>query len=269
MTSSGGGGVTRFVDKVALVTGASSGVGREVAHALGAEGAAVAAVGRDRDALAQTVASVEEGGGRAIAITGDVRLGADCERAVAETRSAFGGVDLLVNSAGVFRTGTVPEMAEGDFDVLFDTHAKACFLMAKFAIPAMRARGSGAIVNVSSVFALAGDRGSAAYAASKAAVVALSQTMALDHIGEGIRVNCVAPGSMRTTMTETVAQQVAPGNADVFFDHVGRLHPVGRMISPVEVAKLVVYLLSDDAAAVVGSCYTIDGGRLAQLGTWA
>jgi NAD(P)-dependent dehydrogenase (short-subunit alcohol dehydrogenase family) len=180
--------------------------------------------------------------------------------------AAHGGVDLLAHAAGALRTGPLPELEEADWDLLFDTNAKSCFLLARHVVPAMRARGGGAIVHVASVFAHAASPGSSAYAASKAAVVALTRVMALDHASEGIRVNCVAPGSMRTTMLEAVAAERSPGDPEAMLAGIGKMHPIGRLIEPDEVARLALYLLSDDAAAITGASYVIDGGRLAQLG---
>ncbi|MDW5594088.1 SDR family oxidoreductase [Conexibacter stalactiti] len=257
--------MTRFGGKVALVTGGSSGVGRTIAVALAAGGAAVGVVGRDAEALAETVAQVEAAGGRATAIVADVSDGAAVKRAVEEVVAAHGGIDLLAHAAAVLRLGAAPELPESDWDLVFDTNVKSCFLLAKHAVPAMRARGGGAIVNVASVYAHAADPGGAAYAASKAAVVALSRTMALDHVGEGVRVNCVLPGSMRTPMLEAVAREHAPEDPGAMLAEAGRRHPLGRLIEPAEVADLVLYLLSDAATAIVGGAYTIDGGWLGQL----
>jgi len=253
--------MSRFDGRVALVTGASRGLGQVVAARLAAEGAAVACMGRDAGALAETVAVAGE---RAIAVVGDVRSEADAARAVAAAREAFGGLDHLVNSAGVLRTGPLVDLAEEDWDALFDTNAKGCFLLCKHAIPALRERGGGSIVNVSSVFAFAAGPGSVAYSASKAAVVSLTQTLALEHIGEGIRVNGVAPGTMPTPMIQGIADAAADPQA--VLDHIDKLHPLGRMVTADEVAATVLFLLGDEASAVVGQTYVVDGGRLAKLG---
>jgi meso-butanediol dehydrogenase / (S,S)-butanediol dehydrogenase / diacetyl reductase len=255
--------VTRFAGKAALVTGASSGVGRAITVALAAEGAAVGAVGRDARALAETV---EQAGGRTIAIEADLRVDGDVERAVARAVEAFDGLDLVAHAAGVLRLGAIPDLSEEAWDLLFDTNVKSCHLIARHAIPRLRERGGGAIVNVSSIYAVAADPGSAAYAASKAAVTALTKVMALDHVGEGIRINCVVPGSMRTGMLTAIAEERFPGDPEAMLTAAGRRHPIGRLVEPAEVADLVLYLLSDAASAIVGAAYTIDGGRLAKLG---
>ena len=257
----------RFDGKVGLVTGASSGLGKMVATALAAEGAAVGALGRDRSALAETVSAIEAQGGRALALTGDLRAATDVEAAVAATVDAYGGLDLVAHAAGVLREGSSTELSEADWDLQFDTNVKSCFLLAKHAVPAMRARGGGAIVNVASVYAYAAVRGSASYAASKAAVVAFTQIAALDHVGDGIRINAVAPGTMRTPMLEAIARERSPDDPEAELAATGRRHPIRRLVEPAEVADLVLYLLSDAASAIVGTCVTIDGGRQAQLGS--
>ncbi|WP_283136514.1 SDR family NAD(P)-dependent oxidoreductase [Rhizohabitans arisaemae] len=258
--------MSRFTGRTALVTGASRGLGRVVAHALAAEGAAVGVFGRSRDRVEETVAAIEREGGRALALVGDLRVDDDVRDCVARLAEGFGGPDLLAHTAGVLRFGSLPELAEDDWDLLFDTNVKSCFRLARHVVPAMRARGGGAIVHVSSVFAQAANPGAAAYAASKAAMDALTKIMALDHIGEGIRINGVAPGSMRTPMLEATAAEQSPGDPEAMLRAVGALHPLGRLIEPEEVARLVLYLLSDDAASIVGETCVIDGGRLAQIG---
>ncbi|MGH2944729.1 MAG: SDR family NAD(P)-dependent oxidoreductase [Solirubrobacteraceae bacterium] len=252
-----------LADKVALVTGASGGLGREVVTALCAAGARVAATGRDEAALADILAA---SGGSPVPIPADLRVAADAERAVAATVARHGGLDLLVNAAGVLRHGALDVFAEDDWDLVFDTNVKSCFLTTKYAVPAMRARGGGAIVNVASVYAHAATAGVAAYAASKAAVVALTKAAALDHARDGIRVNGVAPGSMDTPMVLDVARRRSPGDPRAVIDAAGRLNPIGRLVEPREAARLVLFLLSDEASAIVGCTYTIDGGRLAAIG---
>jgi NAD(P)-dependent dehydrogenase (short-subunit alcohol dehydrogenase family) len=249
--------------KVALVTGASRGLGRHTVRALVAEGASVCAVGRDEEALGQTVAL---SGPSASAVVADVRYARDVERAVNAVVHRFGGLDLLVNAAGVLRHGTLVQMSEQEWDLLFDTNVKGCFLTTKYAVPALRARGGGAIVNVSSVYAFAAATGTAGYAASKAAMVALTKTSALDHIGEGIRVNGVAPGSMETPMLLESLRRRAPSEVEALVEASGHLHPIGRLLDPAEVTDLILFLLSDAASGIVGCTYAIDGGRLAKLG---
>lgn len=256
-----------FTKKVAMVTGAGSGVGRATALALAEEGAAVALLGRRIEPLEDAAREIAAVGGSSLCITADVSDAAGVEQAVAQTVARFGRIDFLVNAAGVLSLGPVTTLLVEDWDRMFDVNAKGCFLSARAAIPAMRAAGGGAIVNITSVFALASGKGAAAYAASKAAVTALTQAMALDHVEDGIRINAVAPGSMDTLMLQTIARNAAPGNPDAVLQAVARMHPTRRLVSTAEVARTIMFLLSDAAASIVGTTLVVDGGRSAKLGS--
>jgi len=253
----------RFVGKVAVVTGGGMGIGAAVAAALAREGAAVTVFDRDGDAAAALCATIEASAGRAVAVVGSVASASDAERAVAETVSAFGGLDLLVNNAGVVVYGEVPDFAEDDWDLVVGTNLKGQFLMSKAAIPEMRRRGGGSIVNLASVQALISQREVAAYAASKGGVVSLTKTLALDHAKDSIRVNCVLPGSVRTPMLRHAAE-LAPGDPEETIAQWGRIHPRGTVIEPDEIAAVVLFLLSDEASAVTGAAYVADAGLSAQ-----
>lgn len=257
--------MSRFDQQVALVTGAGTGIGSAVASALAAEGAAVVAFDLNEQALAATAAGIEADGGRVLAFPGDVRSPTDAERAVAAAEEAFGGLDLLANVAGAMRHGTVADTDEETWDLVFDTNVKSHYLFARAAVPAMRRRGGGAIVNVASVLAHANPGSSAAYSASKGAVVALTRAMAVDHGPEGIRVNSVSPGNVRTPMFRAAAVGAFPDNAEEAMEEAGRLDPIGRLIEPEDVARVVLFLLSADAAVVTGASHRADGGMLAKL----
>ena len=178
-------GYARFTGKTGLVTGSGMGIGAAVARALAGEGAAVAVVDRDAAAAEQVSSQISQDGGRAIAVAASVTDAADAERAVQATVDAFGGLDLLVNNAGVVIYRVLPEYREQDWETVLDTNLKGQFLMAKYAVPQLRARGGGAIVNMASVQALASQREVASYAASKGGVVSLTKSLALDHARTG------------------------------------------------------------------------------------
>jgi meso-butanediol dehydrogenase / (S,S)-butanediol dehydrogenase / diacetyl reductase len=253
----------RFGGKVAAVTGAGMGIGAAVARAVAAEGAAVSLIDRDHDAAEAVSAEIIKSGGQSIPIVTNVGRANEAEEAIGRTVEEFGGVDLLVNNAGVVIYGEAPDFADEDWDTVLDTNLKGQFLMSKFAIPEMRRRGGGAIVNLSSVQALISQREVAAYAASKGGVVSLTKTLALDHAKDKIRVNCVLPGSVRTPMLRHAAE-LAPGDPDETIEEWGRIHPRGTVIEPEEIAAVVLFLLSNDASAVTGAAFVADGGLSAQ-----
>jgi NAD(P)-dependent dehydrogenase (short-subunit alcohol dehydrogenase family) len=253
----------RFVGKVGIVTGAGMGIGAAVARALAGEGGAVTLVDLDAGAAMRVAAEIEDAGGAALPVIGNVRDAADAEQFVRSTVDRFGGVDLLVNNAGVVIYGEAPDFAEQDWDTVVDTNLKGQFLMAKYAIPEMRRRGGGAVVNLASVQAIISQREVAAYAASKGGVVSMTKTLALDHAKDNIRVNSVLPGSVRTPMLHHAAE-LAPGDPEETIAQWGRIHPRGTVIEPEEIAAVVLFLLSDDASAVTGAAYTADAGLSAQ-----
>ncbi|MBB5791126.1 SDR family NAD(P)-dependent oxidoreductase [Jiangella mangrovi] len=256
----------RFSGKVAVVTGAGAGIGRAVAVRLAAEGAAVAVLDLAAAAAADTVAAITDAGGQALAVAADVASPDDVHAGVRSTVAAFGGIDVLVNNAGVVRYGTVPELSVEDWHLTLATNLTGTFLTCKYAIPEMRARGGGAIVNTASAQAFASQPLVAAYAASKGAVVAMTRSLAVDHAADGIRVTCVCPGSVETPMLRYGAELLGDGDAVATMRDWGRQHPIGRLIQPSDVAALVAFLASDDAVTITGAPYLVDGGLLARLG---
>jgi NAD(P)-dependent dehydrogenase (short-subunit alcohol dehydrogenase family) len=195
---------------------------------------------------------------RAALVAGDVRRADDAAAVVEATLDLHGRLDILVNSAGIiYRNRTVEEHTDQEWDDTFETNVRGTFLMSRAALPALRGT-RGTIVNVASYVGLVGFRGAAAYAASKAAVVNLTRSMALDHALEGIRVNCVCPGSVDTDMIHQAWE--ATGDAAAAAERWADKHPLGRIASPDEVALAVAFLASDDASFLTGVALPVDGG---------
>jgi NAD(P)-dependent dehydrogenase (short-subunit alcohol dehydrogenase family) len=238
----------RFTGRRALVTGAGSGIGAAVARALHGEGAQVLLA----DAAADRVAAVADelgDGARWVAL--DVRD----EDAV---RAATQDVDVLANVAGIGSTTSAPETTLDVWEDVFAVNARGTFLCCKHAIPGMAARGGGAIVNMASVAALVGLRNRAAYCASKGAVVALTRALAVDHVGDGIRVNAVCPGTVDSPWVRRLVEDVGES-----LETLRARQPMGRLGRPEEIAEAVLYLASDAAGFVTGSAFVIDGGLTA------
>jgi NAD(P)-dependent dehydrogenase (short-subunit alcohol dehydrogenase family) len=259
--------VTALQGKVAIVTGAASGIGAATVHELAAQGARVGVLDRDTAAAQGVVDAVAGAGGEAAAFGCDVRDGDACRAAVTGTAERFGGLDVVVCSAGVVRYGRVDELSEEDWDLQIDTNLRGIFLIVRHAIPLLRERGGGAIVNVASTQAFASQELVPAYTASKGAVVAMTRTMALDHARDGIRVNAVGPGSVDTAMLHYAADLFSPEDPDAAIEGWGASHPIGRVITPPEVARVIAFLASDAASAVTGATYMVDGGATAKLST--
>lgn len=258
---------SRTDGKVAVATGAAMGIGRGVAEMLARRGYRVALFDRD-GSVGQVAAELQAAGHDAIAIQGSVTEPDQVRQALAETADRWGGIDLLVNCAGVVRYGTVEEISLEDWELQINTNLRSVFLMAKYGIPHLRARRGGVIISIASVQAFVTQQGVPAYTASKGGIVALTRSLALDHASEGIRAVAIAPGSVDTPMLRKAAAISADATRDEaqILDEWNRSHPIGRVAQVDDIAKLVVFLASDDAEMITGTTIVIDGGVTAQVG---
>lgn len=250
----------QLADKTIIVTGASSGIGAAAGLLFAAQGANVVLGARRGALLAQLVGEIEERGGRAVSLAGDIQEEHFAERLVTLAKSEYGGLDAAFNNAGMMgEMGPVPDMANENWHEVIATNLTSAFYAAKHQIPAMKQRGGGSIVFTSSFVGHtnAGLPGMGAYAASKAGLIGLSQSLSAEHGSDGIRVNTLLPGGTKTAMA---------GDDPAGHEYVASLHPLKRMATPEEIAQAALFLLSDQSAFVTGSAMLADGGISIRLG---
>jgi NAD(P)-dependent dehydrogenase (short-subunit alcohol dehydrogenase family) len=245
----------RLDNKAALVTGAAKGIGAGIAERFVEAGAAVAVFDVDGPG-ARAMAEKLRARGRALAIEGDVSKEDDVRRAVERAAVEFGSLEVLVNNAGIEVAGAVPDYTSEQWDRQLNVNLKGAFLFAKHAIPRMRGRG-GAIVNISSVHSFVSYPGNAAYDASKAGMLALTRTLALDHGRDGIRVNAICPGYIDTPLMEEWLATVA--DREETMRQVLAAHPLGRIGTPRDIAEAALFLASDAASFISGATLVVDG----------
>ena len=248
----------KFTGKVAFVTGATSGIGQACAVALAKAGANVVCVGRNSDALKEVEQKIREAGSEAVIIQADVARDGEAERAVQHAIDAFGGIDVLVNSAGHISSGTIENTSLTAWDDMMNINVRAAFVLMQKALPSLIDR-RGNIVNVSSVTGLRAFPGVLAYCVSKAALDQLTRCASLELAAKGVRVNAVNPGVVVTQIHKRGGMSEEAYAA--FLEHSKSTHPLGRTGRPEEVASLVLFLASDDASWITGATYSIDGGR--------
>lgn len=241
------------IEKTALVTGASRGIGRAIALALASKGFAVALnYAGSHDAAEAVKKEIEDAGGKAFTVQGDVSKCEDVDRIFKTVKDEFGGLDVLVNNAGINRDALLIRMKESNWDDVIATDLKSDFLTTKAAAAMMMRKRKGSIINISSVVGIMGNIGQANYAAAKAGVIGLTKACAKEMAARNIRVNAVAPGFIETAMTDGIPEKIREGMIASI--------PMGRMGQPEDIARAVCFLASDDASYITGQVLVVDGG---------
>jgi NAD(P)-dependent dehydrogenase (short-subunit alcohol dehydrogenase family) len=248
--------------KVAVISGAASGIGLGAAQLLSAYGARVAMLDKNEDLGRREAAAIAAEGRQARFYPCDVTDGAACARAVAEVDRDFGRIDILFNNAGVTFRRDVVELEEREWDLVLDVTLKGAYLLSKFAIPVMARGGGGSIVNTGSGWGLKGGDRAAAYCAAKGGVVNLTRAMAIDHGGQNIRVNSVNPGDTDTALLREEGRQLGENEAE-FLRSSAKGRPLERLGTPEDIAKAVLFLASDLSAWMTGAALVVDGGGIA------
>jgi NAD(P)-dependent dehydrogenase (short-subunit alcohol dehydrogenase family) len=249
----------RLEGKRAIVTGAGAGIGRAIAIRLSSEGARVALADLDEQTAERVAAEIA---GKTLVRRTEVSRAKEVEALVRSVVEEWGGLDVMVNNAGIGVAGTTPETSEEDWERLMAVNLKGTFLGMKYAIPAMSDSGGGSVINISSVAALVGIADRAAYSATKGGILALTKAAAIDHVSEGIRVNCIAPGTVDTPWIDRItAGYDDPEEARAKME---ARQPHGRFVTPEEIAAMAAYLASDESASCIGACMIVDGGVTAR-----
>lgn len=242
----------RLLGKSAIITGSAQGIGLAVAELLCREGAEVLMIDIDGLRAGEEADRLSAAGACASALKADVTSFADCEAAVAACLGRFGKVDILVNNAGITRDNLLLRMTESDWDLVLDVNLKGAFNLTKAAVRPMLKARSGRIVNIASVVGQEGNAGQANYAASKGGLIAFTKSCAREFASRGILVNAVAPGGVKTRMTDAVPQEIR--------DRTIAKIPLGRLADPLEIARAVLFLVSEDSSYITGQCLGVNGG---------
>ncbi len=249
----------RLKDKVALVTGAASGIGLATAALFGREGAKVMCADLDGEGAERAARQIADSGGEAASTQADVSQAADVERMVQETVARWGRLDVLVNNAGIYFILPLTQVPEEEWDRLMSINLKGVYLGCKYAIPQMVSQGEGAIVNTASIAGLRGAANWTTYCASKGGVVQLTKALAVELARLNVRVNCVCPGIIDTGMFDQAVNMMGVGKAELAAT-IGETHPMGRIGRPEEVAAAILFLASEEASFITGVPLSVDGG---------
>ena len=251
----------RLAGKVALISGGGTGIGLATAEEFSRQGALVVVAGRRLEPLHEAVESIRREGGTAEAATGDVGRAADAASLVTATISSFGRIDVLVNNAGQELVANTLDTTEEWWDRVMDTNLKSVYLVSREALPHMIEGGGGSIINVSSQLGFVGAKNFAAYTASKGAVVNLTRSMALDHAADNVRVNALCPGAVDTPLLRRQFEDREGPQGTL--EDLAKLHPIGRLGRPSEIAHAAVFLASDESSFMTGASLVVDGGYIA------
>ena len=250
--------------KVAVVTGAGSGIGEAIATLFARQGAHVAVLDLDEAAAARVVEKIRGAGGSAFAWAADVSSAAGVKAVFGEIVGRLKRVDILVNNAGIPGVGDILKTSEEDFDRVYRVNVKGVFLCAQAGVEQMLKQGGGVILNMASIASHVGLPDRFTYSMSKGAVLTMTLSIATDYVKKGIRCNCLAPARIHTPFVDGYLAKNYPGREKEMFEKLSQTQPIGRMGKPEEVAYLALYLCSDEAAFVTGQSYPIDGGFLSQ-----
>ncbi|MBL7871285.1 MAG: glucose 1-dehydrogenase [Cyclobacteriaceae bacterium] len=246
--------------KIAVITGAGSGIGKAIALQLAQQGAHVCLIDLNREAVEATVQQIKHNKYLANAYPCNVALQKETTEVIEQIGKDFGTINILVNSAGISHIGKLENTTEGDFDRLYQVNIKGVYNSMHAVIPFMKKQRQGVILNLASVAAGVGVSERFAYSMTKGAVLSMTFSVAKDYIQEGIRCNCISPGRVHTPFVDGFLKANYPGKEEEMFDKLSKTQPIGRMGRPEEIANLALYLCSDEAGFVTGTDYPIDGG---------
>lgn len=252
----------RFANKKVFISGGATGIGEVAALLFAQQGAIVTIFDRDIENGEKCLQKILDSGGRGIFISGNLIYPEEIEKAIDQSLKTYGGIDILINNAGVESPYSVHEMPIEEWDRVMAVNLRGMYLMAKAVIPIMKKSGGGAIINTASISGLLGWPISAAYCASKGGVIQLTKQMAVDYAQDNIRVNCIAPGTTLTPLIERIFQQESePEKAK---QQISQMHPLGRFAQPEEIAQAILFLASEDASFITGAVLPVDGGYTAK-----
>lgn len=250
----------RLDKKVAVITGAGSGIGRGIAEVFAANGAEVVIVERNKDDGEKVAQAIRDNGGKAFCLACDVSNQKEVKKIFDEICSETSKINILVNNAGVSNIGKADDTTEEDFDKVFSVNVKGVYNCLKYSIPKMKSNGGGVILNLASVASYIGLQDRFAYSMSKGAVFSMTLSVAKDYIHDNIRCNCICPARVHTPFVDDYLKKHYPDNQQEMFEKLSKSAPIGRMAKPEEVANFALYLCSDEASFLTGCYYPIDGG---------